>query len=68
MKEIFLAQNLLKGVESPLSSPEPIELINFIFDFFFKTIIISIICLILVFLLSSIKESLINFISETISK
>jgi|YelNatPaOPRAMG01_1025707.scaffolds.fasta_scaffold31486_3 hypothetical protein len=29
-----------------------------------KTIIVSIICLILVFLLPSIKESLINFISE----
>jgi len=96
MKEIFLAQNPLEEIENPLTSQRLIELINFIFDFFFrigipfftitlllggyliltsagderkarsgkKTIIISIICLILVFLLPLIKESLLNFIAE----
>ena len=96
MKEIFLAQNPLEGIKNPLTSPRLIELINFIFNFFYKigipfftvtlllggyfiltsagderkarsgkkAIIISIICLILVFLLPLIKESLINFISE----
>jgi len=96
MKEIFLAQNPLEEIENPLTSPKLIELINLIFDFFFrigislftitlllggyfiltsagdvgkarsgkKTIIVSIICLILVFLLPLIKESLINFISK----
>jgi len=96
MKEIFLAQNPLEGIENPLASPRLIELINLVFDFLYrigvpffaitlliggyfiltsagdkekvksgkKTMIVSIICLILVFLLPLIKDGLINFISE----